>query len=119
MTSASSQKANTSGTGTSVSRNAARYLYSRATSLADGRNAPTGGRRTTSSTPATVTAIVRFDAPPLMISWLSAPSTPMLSRSQSPSATASSSDNVVEPRKEHVGPLIGRHPLFDHAKPVP
>src|SRR3954454_18416131 len=94
MTSASSQKANTSGTGTSVSRNAARYRYSRDTSLADGRNAPTGGRRTTSSVSPTVTAIVRFDAPPLMISWVSEPSTPTWSRSQAPSATASRSDVV-------------------------
>src|SRR3954466_5171819 len=92
MTSASSQKANTSGTGTSVSRNAARYRYSRDTSLADGRNAPTGGRRTTSSVSPTVTAIVRLDAPPLMTSWLSGPATPTLSSSQPASPATSTSD---------------------------
>src|SRR5580765_3134845 len=92
MTSVSSQNARASGIGTSVSRSANRYLYSRPTSLADGRNAPTGGRRTTSSVSPTVTAIVRLDAPPLMTSCRSAPSTPTLSRSQALRAASSRSD---------------------------
>src|SRR4051812_23644336 len=92
MTSASSQNPSTSGTGTFVSRSANRYLYSRPTSLAEGRNAPTGGRRTTSSVSPTVTAIVRVDAPPLMTSCVSGPSTPTWSRSQAPRAGSSRSD---------------------------